>query len=320
MQNKKSGFNWRIPAYGILGFGIGFSFGFMLEMSIAVAIMGAVIGMTLAYLIKEGKTIIISAKPKRVRKLRNRYNVGNKLHEGGMGSVFLAEDTYKNETVVLKEAIAGTGRTQIFSQKLKEEANILQQCNHPNIVKYKDSFTEGNKFYLVVEFINGQTLENKFERFSAGEIESRNIMVNVLNALEYLHNNNVIHRDLTPDNIMIDYTNKVTIIDFGAGAIGGGTGTQIGKQYLTAPETIQSGIADARSDIYAAGITLAFLLSGIKPDSWMDAKSFLHGRCIKWNLIEIFAKATDIDPDKRYQTAREMKDALMQAQTKINKQ
>ncbi len=243
--------------------------------------------------------------------IKSRYKIIKKLHDGGMGRVWIGEDTKLNKKVVIKEALSGTEQSAIFLKKLMDEAQILKKCNHKNIVNYLDSSKDEDKFYLVIEFVQGETMENKFKNFPATEPEIKYILTQVLDALEYLHKHGVIHRDLTPDNIMLNGSNEVTLIDFGAVAVAGGTGTQIGKKYLTAPETMEKGIADERSDVYALGITLAFLLSGKKPQAWMDAKSFLRGK--KWNFIEIVEKATNTDPDKRYSSAREFRDALQNA-------
>jgi serine/threonine protein kinase len=177
--------------------------------------------------------------------------------------------------VVLKEAVIPQDGTEGVREKAKElfdrEAKLLMKLDHPGIVHVLDCFNEGERNYLLLEYINGVDLR-QLVRQNGVQKESDVLewAVQVANALKYLHEREqpIIHRDLTPDNIVLRNDGKVLIVDFGAANefIGNATGTFVGKHSYIAPEQLR-GKATVQSDIYAFGCTLFFLLTGSDPEA-----------------------------------------------------
>lgn len=265
----------------------------------------------------------------------NRYIIQKLLGQGGLGRTYLAFDTRRfNEACVLKEfAPIGTGESGLeqYRNLFKREAKILHQLQHPQIPKFLACFEGDNRLFLVQEYVDGKTysrllgeLQRQGRNFSEGEVIQW--LKNLLPVLEYVHQHNIIHRDISPDNIMLpDGNNLPVLIDFGVGKqitdINEGRNsnqqvTFVGKMSLVgkvgyAPrEQISLGLCSPSSDLYALGVTAIVLLTGRDPSLLMDQYS------LEWNwryytyVTDEFAQVLDCmladRPNKRYQTAREV--------------
>jgi serine/threonine-protein kinase len=242
--------------------------------------------------------------------LKRRYHIQQKIHEGGMGIVYLCKDITGRYAVVKHPRYDGDVSIKI--EKLKVEANILKTFSHPYIVKYIDSFEENNVFYMVIEYIYGKDLKTLFSSSPAAEIQVRTYCRQLLEALEYLHNRNIIHRDIKPRNVMISQ-NTAKLIDFGGAKMRFTSVTRKGSILYTprygAPEQ-QAGESYFQSDIFGVGTTMYFLLTGEDPCTPPPLSPCAQNPRVSTVLDSIIQKATNISPDQRFQTATEMKDAL----------
>jgi serine/threonine protein kinase len=275
----------------------------------------------------------------------NRYMIQRLLGQGGLGRTYLAEDTRRfNEYCVLKEfAPSGTGEHGIEKSRnlFKREAKILHQIQHPQIPKFLACFEGDGRLFLVQEFVDGKAYsvllrERQSQGGSFSEAEVIDWLKRLLPVLEYIHSRGIIHRDISPDNIMLPNTGKVPVlIDFGVGKqiadLSDSNGENpgfVGKMSLVgkigyAPrEQISLGRCSPSSDLYALGVTAAVLLTGRDPSHLMDQYSLEW----KWrSLAEVsdrFAKILDkmlVDtPRDRYQSVQQVIADLYQLEQSLN--
>ena len=251
--------------------------------------------------------------------LRGRWQVVDYLGHGGMGTVYLARDL----NLDIRKCVVKKLRDDFFREEDKEkaqqfflrEAKVLSRLQHPNIVLVLDSFRDGDDYFLVMEYVEGHNLydmlKERDEPFSEEQvlIWSRQIC----DVLHYLHSHDppVIYRDLKPTNIMIDTKDNVKLVDFGIARLyqEEGDNTHVVSQGYSPPEQYWGG-ADPRSDIYALGATMHFLLTGQEP----LALTVCSPRDINPDISEatdlIVGRSTQQDVYLRYQSALEMKDEL----------
>ena len=208
--------------------------------------------------------------------LQNRFLILQKIGQGGMAAVYKVTDTWQGGAVwAVKEmsdaAIPNQQDRTYAVQSFQQEGSLLQSLNHPNLMKVSDIFCEGGKFYLLMEFIPGSTLDAMLSargRFSEPEVIPWALQL--CDVLDYLHTHTppIIFRDLKPGNIMITPTGQVKLIDFGIVRFfkpGKTKDTQaLGTPGYCAPEAT-SGQTDARSDIYSLCVTLHQMLTGYDP-------------------------------------------------------
>ncbi len=251
--------------------------------------------------------------------LRGRWQVVDYLGQGGMGTVYLARDlNLDNRKCVVKRL-----RDDFFRDEDKEkaqqfflrEAKVLSKLQHPNIVLVLDSFREDEEYYLVMEYVEGHNLQDMLrereEPFSEDQVLGWSKQI--CEVLHYLHAHDppVIYRDLKPSNIMIDTKDNVKLVDFGIARLyqDDGDNTHVVSQGYSPPEQYWGG-ADPRSDIYALGATMYFLLTGEEP----LALTVCSPRDVDEDISEaadlIVGRATQQDVYLRYQSALEMKDEL----------
>ncbi|MBW4428125.1 MAG: serine/threonine protein kinase [Nostoc desertorum CM1-VF14] len=265
----------------------------------------------------------------------NRYIIQKLLGQGGLGRTYLAFDTRRfNEACVLKEfAPIGTGESGLeqYRNLFKREAKILHQLQHPQIPKFLACFEGDGRLFLVQEYVDGKTysrllgeLQRQGRNFSEEEVIQW--LKNLLPVLEYVHQHNIIHRDISPDNIMLPDGNDLPVlIDFGVGkqiadmnearnsnhqVTFVGKMSLVGKVGYAPREQISLGLCSPSSDLYALGVTAIVLLTGRDPSLLMDQYS------LEWNwryysyVSDGFAQVLDQmladRPNKRYQTAREV--------------
>jgi len=212
--------------------------------------------------------------------LGNRYRILREIGAGGMAKVYLAEDIKGNELVALKLLYSQFGEDISFIQRFNREAKLASTLTDPHIVRVLDYGADRDLHYLVMEYVEGQDLHDLLQEKSHFEWRVALELVDQLaTALEHAHAHGVVHRDIKPQNMMLNDNGLLKVLDFGIARIPTLPSlTQsgfIGSPYYASPEQAMGEEVDIRSDIYSAGIVLYELLSGNIP---FDAKS-------PWSII-----------------------------------
>ena len=270
-----------------------------------------------------------------------RYQLGQLIGRGGMAEVHVALDTRLGRTVAVKIMRADLANDEIFLKRFRREAHAVAQMNNPNIVNIYDSGEEivasesgGTERlpYLVMEYVKGQTLRDILKVNGAlSQRDCEQVMLGVLNALDYSHRMGVIHRDIKPGNIMISEQGVVKVMDFGiARALDDSAATMtqsqgvVGTAQYLSPEQARGETVDMRSDLYSAGCVLYEMLTGRPPFTGDSAvaiayqhvseiatppSSVVPGLPQMWDRI--CAKAMAKDRQNRYATAAEFRNDLL---------
>lgn len=249
--------------------------------------------------------------------LEGQYEVIRRLGIGGQGMAYLCATALKESpNVVLKETILPlyvehTIREQAL-ERFEQEAKLLKQLESRHIVKLLDYFVEDHRGYLVLEHVDGKTLRQLVkEKGALPEEEAKEIAAQMCETLHYLHSKKIIHRDFTPDNIILRKDGTLTLIDFNVAqqATTGATGTIVGTHCYLPPEQFR-GKPTFQSDIYAMGATLFFLMTGEDPEpiSQSSLKSVKDGAS---DMIEkVISKCTTLSLNSRYKTIDEIREGL----------
>ena len=268
---------------------------------------------------------IYCGKPLSIQLTIRHYQVLRTLGQGGMGTTYLAWDpagvaTSHPKLLVLKQMNADMAKIAKARELFQREAHTLGLLNHPGIPKYYDFFIEEKKKYLAMELIHGQDLEKFVYRKGPITVnQAMEWMMQTCEILDYLHGQSppLIHRDIKPANLMVrNSNNRIVVLDFGAvKEIGTAPGTRIGAEGYCAPEQ-ERGQPLTQSDLYAIGPTLIFLLTGENPFKFyrQQGRNFRFDvtkvPTITPQLKELIDKVTEPLPRDRYQTAKEVAEAL----------
>ncbi len=202
--------------------------------------------------------------------ISNRYKIVKKIASGGMADVYLGFDIKLNRKVAIKILYEAFANNKNFVARFKKEAQILAKLNNPNIVMVYDWGKFNNSYYICMEYIEGQRLKDIIEK--KGVLSPKtvaNYTIQICNALDQAHTNNLIHRDIKPENIIITPDGTVKVTDFGIAKslIEDTTKTLniIGTAYYISPEQAQGEILDCRTDIYSLGIVMYEMLTADVP-------------------------------------------------------
>src|SRR5215216_792632 len=210
------------------------------------------------------------------RLLDGRYEITQRLARGGMATVYRAVDTRLTRTVAVKVMHVGLGDDAEFARKFDREARAAAKLSHPDVVSVFDQGQDlggpNSRPYIVMEYVEGQTLRDVLNRDAPlPPARALELMEPVLAALAAAHDAGLVHRDVKPENVLISDRGQIKVADFGlAKAVSSQTSTAtqgllIGTVSYLPPELVVAGHADARSDIYSAGVVLFELLTGRKP-------------------------------------------------------
>jgi serine/threonine-protein kinase len=268
--------------------------------------------------------------------LRDRYIIQKVIGQGGMGRTYIAEDTERfNEICVLKEFIPLTQSPDVVS-KAKElfqrEANTLYQIEHPQVPKFRATFEAEGRLFLVQDFVEGKSYrellsERRQQGAKFSESEVITLLKQVLPILSYLHNRKIIHRDISPENLMLRLPDRIPVlIDFGVvketatqlqSHLGLPQSTVAGKPGYAPPEQLQTGHAYASSDLYALAVTVVVLLTGKEPQDLFDRDNLTwqwqRFAPVNPNLAKILSRMLSYKPAQRFQSAEEVIQALQGA-------
>lgn len=265
--------------------------------------------------------------------VNNRYRIARMLGRGGMGAVYRAWDLALNVPVALKELVPEPGidaasLAQLRAQ-FRREAQVLAALHHPNLPRVTDHFEWGGNAYLVMDFIDGESLDALIAR--QGPLPERQVVNwanQLLDALATCHAHRIVHRDIKPQNIIIRTDGRAMLVDFGLVKLWDPLHPQtqhivrhMGTPEYASPEQfylLPGRHTEPRSDLYSLGATLYHALTGQRPPSaierWTQPSSLIPPR--RWNasiqpqIEAIILRAMELDPDRRFGGAREMQAAL----------
>ena len=258
--------------------------------------------------------------------IASRYNVLSLLGIGGMAVVFECKDLYTNDTVAVKilkeELLDDVDSVADFKKEIK--ATI--QMSHPSIMQIYNEGVWKKRPYLVLEYLKGQTLLDKIEYYTKFTVkEACEIMLQLLDAVAYTHNHQIIHRDIKPQNIFYLSNGTVKLGDFGIAKNekeAENHGKILGSVHYLAPEVLQGKPFSIASDIYASGVTFFQLVTGILPfdgstkevaeaqikKPFPNASSYVIS--LPKELDELIQKAVAKNPKNRYKNANEFREAI----------
>ena len=258
--------------------------------------------------------------------LGNRYEIIEKIGNGGMATVYKATDKVLKRHVAVKILRDEFTTDEEFIRRFEVEAQSAARLTHPNIVSIYDVGVDGNLYYIVMELIQGKTLKEIIIK-EKGPLPwkwSINVAIQIASALEMAHRNNIIHRDIKPHNIIITEDGIAKVTDFGiAKVVSNSTitafGTTIGSVHYFSPEHARGGFTDAKSDLYSLGVVMYEMVTGRVP---FDADTPVSVALkhmqeepeepievnpkVPTSVNKIIMKALQKDTSLRYQTASEM--------------
>ncbi len=264
--------------------------------------------------------------------INDRYEIGRRVGRGGMAEIFQARDILLDRSVAIKVLFSEFAVDPAFVERFRREAQSAGGLNHPNIVGVYDWGRVNNTYYIAMEFVDGRTLADIIrQNNNFTPVQVCDVISEVALALDSAHQNDVIHRDVKPGNILISTTGQVKVADFGiARALGAGieqnltqTGAVMGTATYFSPEQAQGAPTDQRSDIYSLGIVMYEMLAGTVPFTGENAVAIAYkqvhedptpldrlNKSIPIGLAAIVTKCMAKSPDDRYSTAGEVRDDL----------
>ncbi len=266
-----------------------------------------------------------------------RYRIRSAIGKGGMGEVFLAEDTELERLIALKILPKDLANDTERMRRFVQEAKSASALNHPNIITIYEIGKTDNTHFIATEYIEGETLHNRLKSDPMSIKTVLDVAIQVASALDAAHRAGIVHRDIKPENVMIRPDGVVKILDFGiakliekrpdkideeaATAIKAGTsaGMIIGTASYMSPEQARGKQIDARSDIFSFGIVLYEMIAGKQPfegESAIDTiSSIIHKEPVPLNQItsdippqlqHIVEKSLRKDREERYQTVKDL--------------
>src|SRR5271163_3632088 len=255
----------------------------------------------------------------------SRYEIIRLLGQGGMGAVYQAHDKELDRQVAIKVIRSDMASNPEILRRFKQELILARQITHKNVIRIFDLGQAGGIKFITMEYIEGENLQSLLRRKKKLDpAEAANILAQVCRALEAAHNEGVIHRDLKPQNIMVDKSGRAYVMDFGIARsmLGAGltqTGALIGTPDYMSPEQAKGQPLDARSDLFSIGIIFYEMLSGKVP---FDADTTMGklwkrtneparpldelDKTIPRALSDIVRKCLEIDPQKRFASTGEL--------------
>lgn len=271
------------------------------------------------------------------QKINDRYEIIKTIGEGGMANVYLANDTILERKVAIKVLRGDLSNDEKFIRRFKREALSVSNLSHPNIVEVYDVGEEEGNYYIVMEYIEGKTLKQLLQKRGALTLtEVLDIMSQLTDGIAHAHEAYIIHRDIKPQNIMIEDNGLIKITDFGiAMALNSTQLTQtnsvMGSVHYLPPEQANGKGSTVKSDIYSLGILMYELITGSVPFKGDTAVEIAlkhmkekipsirkQNPTIPQSVENIILKATAKNPKNRYDSAREMYKDINTAMERTN--
>lgn len=263
------------------------------------------------------------------KRLNDRYRILRTIGGGGMANVYLAHDMILDRDVAVKVLRLDYVNENDLMKRFQREAQSATSLTHPNIVSMYDVGDEDNHYYLVMEYVEGLTLKEYIQHHSPVSLDDViHIMSQLTSAISHAHHNGIIHRDIKPQNVLIDLDGNIKITDFGiAMALSATSITQtnsvMGTVHYLSPEQARGGITTKKSDVYSLGIVMFELITGRLPFEGESAVSIALKHLqsdipspSKWSpdlpqsVENVILKATTKDAFYRYSSADEMQEDL----------
>ena len=266
-----------------------------------------------------------------------RYEIRSKIGEGGMGEVYLAEDTILRRLVAIKFLSADSASDAEANKRLLREAQAAAKLDHPNICSVHECVAQNGRSFIVMPYVEGETLDRRLKQKPLDVSESVTIAVQVADALAEAHTHKVVHRDIKPANIIITPRGQAKVMDFGLAKFAGFAveaeaetqkllttpGMIIGTVPYMSPEQVKGESVDARTDIFSFGVVLYEMLSGRQPFASQSAAEtisailnldppalLLYAPNLPSELQRITRKCLEKDRNLRYQNAAEVRNDL----------
>src|SRR5947209_12809183 len=278
----------------------------------------------------------VTPPPSMAERHIGKYVVKRELGRGGMGAVYLAEQTGLGREVAIKELIPSAAADPIALKRFLQEAQVMARTSHPNLVQVYDMEQIQGANYIVLEFVRGKSLRDWLNRGAIPPPQVFAVMHGVLQALDYAHRHAIVHRDMKPENVLLSDEGDVKVADFGIarltddsagpGSTATKTGTTVGTPQYMSPEQVASSKVDGRSDLYSTGIMFYELIVRQPPFTASDADGpftlmakhvqapprppsvFRPG--LNPELEQVILKSLSKRPEDRFQTGQEFDEAM----------
>jgi len=261
-----------------------------------------------------------------IDKTGSRYRILKELGKGGMGEVFLAQDTLLDREVVLKFMLPQYLANPELKARFLREARVAARLKHPNLITIHDFGEDQNRAYIAMEYVEGESLKDLLARKELSLQEALDLILQICEGLNAAHQAGITHRDLKPANILIDKKGQAKVADFGLARLEGSTpltqaGNIMGTVRYMSPEQVRGKELDSRSDIFSLGVMLYELLTRRLPFSDENENDFAIFEAIKQQnpepvsryqpggskgLQRIMDKVLDKDRETRYQSVEEL--------------
>ena len=269
-----------------------------------------------------------------------KYRIISLIGQGGMGTVYMATDPYNGRKVAIK--LMSDDLMPELRVRFEREARIMNELNHPNIVRLYDWGEDNGRIYIAMEYLDGSTLAQMIDRqgnFSLDLVIA--IMKPLIEAIHHIHQKGFVRNDIKPNNIILTSTGRVCLVDFGitrpanwrqdqSSMFVTHTGIIIGTPQFMAPEQFRDNYtADERSDIYSLGVILYKMLSGVYPFDGKSLPQIMYAQSeqdpappssyvpLPSAIDEVTLKCLEKDPDKRFQSVAELGEALDDAAQRL---
>lgn len=263
--------------------------------------------------------------------LGGRYEILEIVGKGGMGTVYRARDNRLEIIVAVKEMqerAETSHELEAAVRQFEREAKLLAQLTHPNLPRVTDYFVDGTRWYLIMEFIQGSTLESRLRECEGQPLPLMDVLswgIQLADVLDFLHTQNppIVFRDMKPANVMLQQDGVIRLIDFGIARrfqAGATKDTLLyGSPGYSPPEQYGRSQTDPRCDIYALGATLHHLLTGrdpaITPFKFPPLRSL--STAFPPSLETLIARCVEMEPEKRVQSAAEVRDSLIHIRSAV---
>src|SRR5215469_16779514 len=258
------------------------------------------------------------------------YKVLEKIGEGGMGAVYKGVDLMLEREVAIKALRPELARQPDVVERFRAEAVTLAKLNHPNIATLYSFLRQGDDYFMVMEFVRGETLDSVLQQSVGMQVDRAiSLFCQALEGIDHAHKMGIIHRDIKPANMMLTQTGSIKVMDFGIARVLGTArmtrqGSVIGTVEYMSPEQVHGQETDARSDIYSLGVLLYEMLTGRVPFSHPSEYELMKRHveeqppppreiqpAVPAAVESAVLRALAKDPANRFQTAEAMRTALL---------